>query len=172
MPALNESFIQAKGQRRPATSSQVSQNREYGKRNPPLPGPGQYNTTSTINSQQLNSRKSTMGSRFNQIQIQTGQFGPGPSYKPGLTVTNVSKPAYNIGGKSQQRPDTLKFIQAPGPDTYFSSTEFGRGQLSKSAKRRKLDLTPKKYGVEAVKEKTPAWTFAKSTDVVFGQIAD
>ena len=93
--------------------------------------------------------------------------GPGPTYKPDLNATNVSKPAYNIGGSSQQRPNQKKkYVDTPSPNTYFSSTEFGRGQLSKSAKRRKFDLTPKKYGVEAVKEKTPAWTFAKSSDVV------
>ena len=32
-------------------------------------------------------------------------------------------------------------------------------------------MTPKKYGVEAVREKTPAWTFAKSSDVAFGKEA-
>ena len=111
-----------------------------------------------------------MGTRFNQMQIQGGKDGPGPSYKPVLDVTNVSKPAFNIGGTSQQRPDIKpkNFIETPGPHSYFSSTEFGRGSFSKTGKRQKFDLTPKKYGVDAVKEKTPAWTFAKSSDIVMG----
>ena len=56
----------------------------------------------------------------------------------------------------------------PGPHSYFSSTEFGRGSFSKTGKRQKFDLTPKKYGADAIKEKTPAWTFAKSSDVAMG----
>ena len=61
-----------------------------------------------------------------------------------------------------------KVIETPGPHSYFSSTEFGRGSFSKTAKRQKYDLTPKKYGADAIKEKTPAWTFAKSSDVAMG----
>ena len=61
-----------------------------------------------------------------------------------------------------------KVIETPGPHSYFSSTEFGPGSFSKTAKRQKYDLTPKKYGADAIKEKTPAWTFAKSSDVAMG----
>ena len=32
----------------------------------------------------------------------------------------------------------------------------------------KFDDNNKKYGADAVKEKTPAWTFAKSSDVAMG----
>ena len=96
MPAFQDSLLEAK--RRPATSSQISKHMDKSSRN--LPGPGQYNPVSSINSQQHNARKSTIGTRFNQAQIQTGMVGPGPTYKPDLNATNVSKPAYNIGGGS------------------------------------------------------------------------
>ena len=33
-----------------------------------------------------------------------------------------------------------------------------------SRKEKRATLTPKKYGIEAIKEKTPAWTFAKSSE--------
>ena len=33
-----------------------------------------------------------------------------------------------------------------------------------SRKNKRFDFTPKKYGIEVVRQKTPAWTFSKSSE--------
>ena len=72
-----------------------------------IPGPGYYNTSSKINSQMANSRKTTIAVRLVKPQDKAESIGPGPTYKPIVAATTVHKPSYNIGGNSLQRPDLV-----------------------------------------------------------------
>ena len=92
-------------------------------------------------------------------------LGPGPTYKPMTQTIMSQKPAYNIGGNSLQRPDLVSktVIGSPSPNTYFSSTDCRPNSMA-IARKRKFDSTPKNFGIEVVREKHPAWTFAKSSE--------
>ena len=92
---------------RPATSKAAGSNHVSPMSRSIIPGPGYYNTSSRINSQMPNSRKTTIAVRLVNPKDKAESDGPGPTYKPIVASTTVHKPAFNIGGNSSQRPELV-----------------------------------------------------------------
>ena len=124
------------------------------KNKPESPGPGYYNITHKVSSNEKNSRKFTIGLKFKKKEKESS---PAPNrYFLNTSQTHCTKPKYGIGGNSAQRPSLVarSKLESPNPTAYYK-TDYS------SAMDAMNDKPHTRFGMKLIKPAPPSWTFGK-----------